>query len=395
MATGPPFRLRRDWQRRSVFNPWAVEETYPGTEIDILGEMRDSPSMSQLSLLVVASWLGLTSMLLAESPGHSAVIPAPRGGNNWWEERANLLNQRVAETPDTQLLFIGDSITQGWEGAGKAVWEERYASHQAVNLGIGGDRTQHVLYRLQNGNLEGIAPKAAVVMIGTNNSNGYDNTARQIAEGIRAIVGTLRERVPNTKILLLGIFPRGENINEQRGKLLQINQILAKEHDGEQVHYLDIGHHFINENGWIPGDIMPDYLHLSPKGYEIWADAIAPHLRELMGSEESAGINEAMLGEWIFAIEGPEGEEVHLPLTLAQEDGKVTGSISSPDDRKFPVKEAEVEGNAIHFQVTRGDMTYVLEGALREGRLEGTVIAEVDGEEVKRPWKARRPTGGH
>ena len=101
-----------------------------------------------------------------------------------------------------------------------------------MNLGIGGDRTQHVLYRLQNGNLDGIEPDVAVVMIGTNNSNGIDNTARQIAEGVEAIVETLRSETPKTKVLLLGIFPRGENVNEQRGKLLQINQILAKHDDG-------------------------------------------------------------------------------------------------------------------------------------------------------------------
>jgi lysophospholipase L1-like esterase len=130
-----------------------------------------------------------------------------------------------------------------------------------------------------------VKPKAAVVMIGTNNSNGEDNTPEQIADGVTAIVQTLRQRLPNTKILLLGIFPRGENFNPQRGKLTQINQVLAKLDDGKNVHFLDIGPKFLNPDGILPAEIMPDYLHLSKKGYEIWADAIEPKLTELLGEK--------------------------------------------------------------------------------------------------------------
>jgi beta-glucosidase len=212
---------------------------------------------------------------------HSAVDPAPRDGN--WQNRARLLDQRLKDTPDTQLLFIGDSITQGWEGAGVTnIWNRYYARRKAVNLGIGGDRTQHVLWRLQKAPLTGVKPKAAVLMIGTNNSNGEDNTPEQIAQGIAAIVGTIRERLPETKILLLGIFPRGENFNAQRGKLTQINQAIHKLHDGRNVHYLDIGHHFLTQNGLLLNEVMYDYLHLTPKGYELWAEAIEPKLGELL-----------------------------------------------------------------------------------------------------------------
>lgn len=212
----------------------------------------------------------------------------PRALEANWVTRAKLLDERVKNAPDTEVLFIGDSITQGWEGVtgGSNVWKKYYAPRKAVNLGIGGDRTQHVLWRLEKAPLENVKPKAAVVMIGTNNSNGEDNTPGQIAEGIEAIVRKLRERLPNTKILLLGIFPRGENFNAQRGKLTQINQVVMKLHDGKDIHFLDIGHHFLNSDGILPGDIMPDYLHLSPKGYQIWADAIEPKLAELMGEKK-------------------------------------------------------------------------------------------------------------
>jgi beta-glucosidase len=216
---------------------------------------------------------------------HSAVKAAPRFDRGW-QDRAKLLDERVKENQDAQVLFIGDSITQGWEGDGaKDVWAKYYEKRKAVNLGIGGDRTQHVLWRLEKAPLGNMKPKAAVVMIGTNNSNGDDNTPGQIADGVAAIVQTLRQRLPGTKILLLGIFPRGENFNPQRGKLAQINQVLQKLDDGKDVFYMDIGYRFLNSDGILAAEIMPDYLHLSKPGYEIWAQAIEPKLAQLMGEK--------------------------------------------------------------------------------------------------------------
>jgi lysophospholipase L1-like esterase len=219
---------------------------------------------------------------------HSATDPAPRP-DQWWKDRHASMNKKVEELKEkAQVIFIGDSITQGWETEGKEVWATHYSKVNAVNLGISGDRTQHVLWRLENGNLKGLKPKAAVVMIGTNNSNGEDNTVEQIADGVRAIVKKLRETLPDTKVLLVAIFPRGENPNPQRGKVLQVNQIIRKLADGQNVLWVDFGHKFINEEGEIPHDIMPDYLHLSPKGYEIWADSLARPLNRALGEQESA-----------------------------------------------------------------------------------------------------------
>ncbi len=237
-------------------------------------------------LFVRASIFALAfTVTLAAHADHSAVTPAPRTDGGW-KTRADLLNQRIKDNPDAQLLFIGDSITQGWEGNGaKEVWQKYYGHRKAVNIGIGGDRTQHVLYRLQNGNLEGVKPKAAVVMIGTNNSNGEDNSPQQIAEGVKTIVKELRTREPQMKILLLGIFPRGENMNPQRGKIAQVNQVIQKLDDGQHVFYLDIGHKFLEDDGTLSATIMPDYLHLTPKGYEIWAAAIEEKLASLLGDQ--------------------------------------------------------------------------------------------------------------
>lgn len=209
---------------------------------------------------------------------HAAVTPVPREGG--WLKRHESFNERV-KRGNVDLIFIGDSITQGWEGAGKEVWQKHYRDRNAVNLGISGDRTQHVLWRLENGNIEGISPKLAVVMIGTNNSG--DNSPREIADGIEAIVSKLREELPETKILLLGIFPRGADESDPRRRVnQQTNEIVSKLHDDEQVHYLDIGEEFLEDDGTLPRDIMPDLLHLSPQGYEIWARSIEPKVIESM-----------------------------------------------------------------------------------------------------------------
>ena len=192
----------------------------------------------------------------------------------------------IAKKGGVDVLFMGDSITDGWRGKnGKAVWDKNFAPLQAANFGIGGDRTQHVLWRIQNGELDGIKPKVAVLMIGTNNS-GSDSAA-QIAEGVTAIVKTIHEKSPTTKVLLLAVFPRGKTIpNSQNDKLIEVNKTIAKLDDGKTVKYLDIGSKFLKE-GQLPKEIMPDYLHLSEAGYQIWADAITPTLRQMLGAEKS------------------------------------------------------------------------------------------------------------
>jgi lysophospholipase L1-like esterase len=199
-------------------------------------------------------------------------------------QRHESFNQR-AKQGNVDLVLIGDSITQGWEGAGKDVWDKYYTKRHAMNLGIGGDRTQHVLWRLDHGNVDGISPKLAVLMIGTNNSNGTDNTAEDIGAGIEAIVKKLRAKLPNTKVLILAIFPRGEKPNPQREKNAKASEIAAKSADNKMVYYLDIGSKFLTPDGTLTKEIMPDYLHLSPAGYEIWASATDPMVAQLMGEK--------------------------------------------------------------------------------------------------------------
>lgn len=220
-----------------------------------------------------------------EKAKHSAVTPMPRSGKSW-ESRHAKFNE-AAKKGDIDLVFIGDSITQGWEGAGKEAWQKYYGHRKPLNLGIGGDRTQHVLWRLENGNIDGIKPKLAIVMIGTNNSNGQDNTAEEIGEGIQAIVKKLRSDLPETKVLILAVFPRGEKPNSQREKNAAASKIASELADDKMVFFMDIGKEFLEDDGTLPKEIMPDYLHLSPKGYEIWASAIEPKVAELLGEKKS------------------------------------------------------------------------------------------------------------
>jgi len=213
---------------------------------------------------------------------NTALIPVPRTDRS--TNRQSLVLQRAKEAPgDYDIEFIGDSITQGWEGAGRIVWQEFYGKRKVINFGVGGDRTQHVLWRFEQGQLNGVKARVAVVMIGTNNSNKDDNTEAEILEGVTAIVQQIRTRQPDTKVLLLGIFPRGKTFSPQRGKLLQVNQALARLDDGSHIFYIDLGSRFIENDGSISRSIMPDYLHPNEAGYRIWANATEPKLKQLLG----------------------------------------------------------------------------------------------------------------
>jgi lysophospholipase L1-like esterase len=220
--------------------------------------------------------------LSQDAPKNDAIEPAKR--EDWWMKMHEAFLERAKKPVD--VLFLGDSITQGWadqdkEGHGPVeVWDRYYAPRNAANFGIGGDRTQHVLWRLDHGEVDGIKPKLAIIMIGTNNAG--DNSAEQISEGITAIVKKLQTKLPETKILLLGVFPRSEKPDQFRAKLKAVNETIKGLDDGKTVHFLDISETFLNDDGSISQEIMPDYLHLSRAGYRRWADAIEPTVWSLV-----------------------------------------------------------------------------------------------------------------
>ena len=159
---------------------------------------------------------------------------------------------------------------------------QSYEPRHAANFGIGGDRTQHVLWRLENGELDGIKPKVAVLMIGTNNSNS--DSAEPIADAIKLIVQKIRAKCPDTKVLLLAIFPRNKPADTpaQLATIAKVNEIIAKLDDGKTVWFLDINKVFLGPEGKVPADIMPDFLHPNEHGYQLWADAMEPKLAEML-----------------------------------------------------------------------------------------------------------------
>lgn len=231
--------------------------------------------------LAFAAAPALAANNLRDAKSEATTTPVPRTDKGW-VQRQEKLNARVQKHQNAQLLFIGDSITHAWETGGKEVWQQYYKKRHSVNLGIGGDRTEHVLWRLDHGNLDGLHPKLAVLMIGTNNSGS--NTPEEIADGVKAIVEKLRTKVPECKVLVLAIFPRGANPSDRLRKVnTAANELIAKLADDQHVFYLDIGPKFLGPDGTLSKEIMPDLLHPNAKGYEIWAQSIEPTVARLLG----------------------------------------------------------------------------------------------------------------
>ncbi len=229
-----------------------------------------------VSVLSGTAWAATNAVELATTPAHRLTDPR-------WKERHEQQLQR-ARQGGYDLVFLGDSITQGWEGAGKEVWAQFYGARKALNLGIGGDRTEHVLWRLDEGIVDGLKPKALVLMLGTNNTGHRNDPPEAIAAGMEAILKKLRQRLPETKILLLAIFPRSAQATDpMRVNNDRTNERLAKFADGKTVFFLSVNDKLLGADGALSKEIMPDLLHPQKKGYQIWAEAMEPELTRLLG----------------------------------------------------------------------------------------------------------------
>ena len=215
-----------------------------------------------------------------------ASAPMPKTGNATFFKKHERFLARAKSGP-IGVLFLGDSITEGWAQA-PHIWDHYYAKYEPANFGIGGDHTEHVIWRIENGELNGISPKVIVLMLGTNNS--AQNTGAQIAAADKKIVEMIRSRLPGTKVLLLAIFPRGPRQSggkaepwEQRMAVIgAANTELAKLDDGANVRFLNINARFMGNDGTIPNIIMPDQLHPNAAGYQLWAEAMQPLLTEMV-----------------------------------------------------------------------------------------------------------------
>lgn len=233
--------------------------------------------------LIITAVLAIANLVYASDiPQHVATTPTYSDDRpDWWTRRHFEVNQ-IAKKGNIDLVFLGDSITHRWDNE---VWDQYYQHRKPLNLGFSCDRTEDVLWRIQNGNFDGISPKLVVLMIGTNNTGHRMDNPEWIADGIKAIIEKIHEKTPNTKILLLGIFPREATPEEaERVNNNNVNKIIKNYPKQYRfVHYMDIGNRFLDRDGRLSKEIMSDLLHLSGKGYRIWAELIEQKVKELLG----------------------------------------------------------------------------------------------------------------
>jgi lysophospholipase L1-like esterase len=239
-----------------------------------------------LSALLSCAALGVEQ---EKSAPPDPCVPAQKftvwsGGGSWQSSHSNYVAR--AKRGGVNLVFFGDSITQWWPWTD---FKARYEPLGAVNFGIGGDRVENLLWRVENGEMEGITPKVAVILIGTNND--FHRKDIPVAKGIAKVVEAIRRRSPTTKVLVLGIFPRGWDKGQfdfYVPHVKRVNAELALLDNGDTVRFADVGKTLPEPDGSWPRSVSSDGLHLAPEGYRRWAMALKPLLAEMMGLPESA-----------------------------------------------------------------------------------------------------------
>ncbi|HZO92713.1 MAG TPA: GDSL-type esterase/lipase family protein [Candidatus Baltobacteraceae bacterium] len=240
-----------------------------------------SPSATPIASPAPSSPLP-SSAAPSPAPARGPAIPAirPWGTAAWLAQHERF--SACAHEGGIDAIFLGDSIAAFFPVRGAGVWSREIAPlGNIVDFGIEGDRTQFVLWRVLHGELDGSGARAVVLMVGTNNLAVA--TPDAIARGIAAIVAAIRERLPDACVLVSGILPRGAPDDPRRAKADAVNARIAALADGDRVRYVDAGAGFVAPDGTIPSALMPDGLHPSEAGYEVWAAALAPALRELLG----------------------------------------------------------------------------------------------------------------
>jgi lysophospholipase L1-like esterase len=223
------------------------------------------------------------ALVLGMAGERTSVVPVPRTDAGALERQSLVLKRvRDAHAP-VPVVFLGASIIQRWEEAGRATWDATFVPMGAVNLGSSGDRTENVLWRLQEAPLAPLDPKVVVVQIGTNNLGRGADAAADTLAGIRRVLEVLRAQCPHSRIVLCALFPRGTHMNAARGEGLQVNQALAAE-PGQGVEFVDVGSNFIGADGDLRKDRMADELHPSPAGYALWAKDLEPAVRRALAA---------------------------------------------------------------------------------------------------------------
>ena len=208
-----------------------------------------------------------------------SVIPTKRT-EDWWQLRhqQKLTELREINEP-IDILFLGDSITHAWEVEGDKYWQQHFVHRRVFNLGFAGDRTEHLLWRLQDSELERLSPQWIVLLIGTNNAGHRLDAPEDIAAGIQTILEELRLQLPASKILLMAIFPRSRNTNKPMRQRVDVSNALIKTFtDGKHIHWLDINSQFLTAHGILLESVMPDLLHPNATQYHKWGNAILSYI---------------------------------------------------------------------------------------------------------------------
>ena len=211
--------------------------------------------------------------------------PNEKGWTEWLKHHED--RKRWCVEKEVDLLMVGDSIIFEWRRVGKKSWEQFYGNRKAVNIASSGDTTYHMLWHFQNGGLDGMKahnPKLVVVMIGTNNRGIPELKGLDTAYGILALLKEIHAKLPESKILLMPIFPRGKTPEDQ-GRLRndEINKVIQTYVDNKTVHWLDVGHVFLDDKGNLKTDLMPDGLHPNEEGYRVWGEAMEPTIKKFLG----------------------------------------------------------------------------------------------------------------
>ncbi len=249
--------------------------------------MMRSENASRVALIAIVSVLQVGIVGAEPAKKNPSVVSEPRIAEWWFARHAKKIGEM--SKGDINLLMVGDSITHHFENekiGADEIWKQYFEPRKAINLGFGGDRTEHVLWRLDHLPKLKVSPKGAVVLIGTNNICWGSDTPKQASEGVQAIAQKLNELYPEMKILVLGVFPRRRKLDHpHRKEINELNSYLpALLKDIKNVTFLDIGPKFLDEKGFLSKEMMPDTTHPSKKGHEIWAKAIEPELKKMLGA---------------------------------------------------------------------------------------------------------------
>jgi beta-glucosidase len=228
--------------------------------------------------LLATAWSPAFGVENPAAPSIPAPGVYPTAGE--WMEKFKAEREWAAQG-NADLVFLGDSITEFWCTTGVRTWQQHFAERGAANFGLSGDRTQNVLWRIQEGNFGALRPKLVVLMIGTNNCPDADS-AEDIAAGIGAVVTSLREKLPTTRVLVLANLPRERTPSPLREKVAKTGRLAARLADNKMVYFLDTSSGFLNPSGEVPPELLPDGVHLSAEGYERWAAVIEPAIVRLL-----------------------------------------------------------------------------------------------------------------